>query len=112
MDRKLKALLKEYSTYFTLEKESGKIKCKINGHCFMPRYDLVAAFICGNKFPLMKKRFDAENSLDKFEPLISQSKNFPLMLYCTLTGQLLDKSLEAVTKHMQGKKYINNKGGH
>jgi hypothetical protein len=32
------------------------------------------------------------------------------MLYCTLTGQLLDKSLEAVKVHMTGKKYIYNKG--
>jgi hypothetical protein len=33
-----------------------------------------------------------------------------LMLYCALTGQLMDKSLAAVKKHMQGKKFLRAKG--
>ena len=33
------------------------------------------------------------------------------MLYCTLTCQLMDKSLEAVKRHMQGKKFVRGKGG-
>jgi hypothetical protein len=33
-----------------------------------------------------------------------------LMLYCALTGQLMDKSLTAVKKHMQGKKFLRAKG--
>jgi hypothetical protein len=32
------------------------------------------------------------------------------MLYCTLTVQLIDQSIEAVKKHMQGKKFIRAKG--
>lgn len=32
------------------------------------------------------------------------------MLYCTLTVQLMDQSVEAVKKHMQGKKFIRAKG--
>lgn len=32
------------------------------------------------------------------------------MLYCTVTGQLLETSVEAVKRHMSGKKYIRNKG--
>lgn len=32
------------------------------------------------------------------------------MLYCALTGQLMDKSLEAVKRHMAGKKFQRNKG--
>lgn len=31
------------------------------------------------------------------------------MLYCALTGQLMDKSLEAVKRHMKGKKFQRNK---
>lgn len=33
-----------------------------------------------------------------------------LMLYCSLTGQLMDKSVEAIKKHMKGKKFERNKG--
>jgi len=33
------------------------------------------------------------------------------MLYCALTGQLMDKSLEAVKQHMQGKRFQMKKGG-
>jgi hypothetical protein len=32
------------------------------------------------------------------------------MLYCALTGQLMDKSLAAVKKHMQGKKFLRAQG--
>lgn len=32
------------------------------------------------------------------------------MLYCSLTGQLMDKSIEAARKHQAGKKYVRNKG--
>lgn len=32
------------------------------------------------------------------------------MLYCTVTGQLLETSVEAVKRHMSGKKYLRNKG--
>ncbi len=31
----------------------------------------------GKKFPKLKQRFDAEQSLSQFEPFITQSKNFP-----------------------------------
>lgn len=34
-----------------------------------------------------------------------------LMLYCALTGQLIDKSVDAVKKHMKGKKFERAKGG-
>jgi hypothetical protein len=40
----------------------------------------------------------------------AQSAARSLMLYCALTGQLMDKSLEAVKKHMQGKKFLRAKG--
>jgi hypothetical protein len=33
------------------------------------------------------------------------------MLYCALTGQLIDKSVDAVKKHMKGKKFERAKGG-
>jgi hypothetical protein len=31
------------------------------------------------------------------------------MLYCTLTGQLLEKSVECIRVHMKGKRFQNNK---
>ena len=63
----------------------------------------------GKKYPQLKKKFDAEQNLPQFEPFIVTSKNFPTMLYCTLTGQLLDRSLEAAMKHQAGKKYVARK---
>jgi hypothetical protein len=33
------------------------------------------------------------------------------MLYCSLTGQLMDKSVDAIKKHMKGKKFQYKKGG-
>ena len=32
------------------------------------------------------------------------------MLYCALTGELIDRSLEAVKQHMRGKKFQRAKG--
>ena len=32
------------------------------------------------------------------------------MFYCTLTGQLMDKSVDAAKMHMAGKKFVSNKG--
>jgi len=33
-----------------------------------------------------------------------------LMLYCALTGQLTDRSVDAIKKHMKGKKFQRAKG--
>lgn len=33
--------------------------------------------LSGSKFPKLRKRYDAEQSLEKYEPFIIQSKNFP-----------------------------------
>uniref|UniRef100_A0A7S3R1T3 Surfeit locus protein 2 n=1 Tax=Dunaliella tertiolecta TaxID=3047 RepID=A0A7S3R1T3_DUNTE len=108
MDPALAQLLEEHKRYFSILPD-GKVKCEINGHQFPPRLDVATAFIKGNKFAKLKKRYDAEHSLEKYEPFILQSANFPNMLYCALTGQLMDKSLDAVKKHIQGKRFQNKK---
>jgi hypothetical protein len=105
-DPQLQQLLKEQAAYFTLT-EAGKVRCLCNGHEFPARYDVLASFIkCGavrawaavaaaasqmaftaahshtlhcrgSKFATARKRYDAEQSLTKYEPFIVQSKNFP-----------------------------------
>ena len=58
----------------------------------------------------MARAAAAETGLAKYEPFIVPSKNFPAMLYCALTGQLIAKSLDAIKLHMKGKKFERAKG--
>lgn len=44
MDPQLKKLIDSHKPYFTVQAD-GKIKCEINGHCFPPKYEAVAAFV-------------------------------------------------------------------
>eukprot|EP00879_Flechtneria_rotunda_P002263 GHRR01002454.1.p1 GENE.GHRR01002454.1~~GHRR01002454.1.p1 ORF type:complete len:298 (+),score=104.82 GHRR01002454.1:153-1046(+) len=108
LDAKLQELLSSHKGLFTVQ-ENGKIKCEINGHTLPPRCDVVSTFLQGPKFQKLLKRYRAEDILKKYEPFIVPSMNFPLMLYCALTGQLIDKSVEAVKQHMQGKKFMRAK---
>ncbi|KAL6755511.1 surfeit locus protein 2-domain-containing protein [Haematococcus lacustris] len=109
MEEQLAKLLREHAAYFTAGPTDGKITCLINNHQFPARYDAIATFVNGSKFAKLRQRYDAENALDKYEPFIVVSTNFPHMLYCTLTGQLLAKSLEAVKRHMKGQRFQKNK---
>lgn len=109
MDPKLEEALGQYKSYFVLE-DNGKVKCEINGHSFPAnRPDQISSFINGAKFAKLKVRYDAEHALTKYEPFIVVSKNFPHMLYCALTGQLIEKSLASVKRHMVGKRFQRSK---
>ncbi|KAF6251180.1 surfeit locus protein 2-domain-containing protein [Scenedesmus sp. NREL 46B-D3] len=108
LEPQLQQLLQQHKAHFTVQ-DNGKILCTINGHTLPPRHSEVSKFIEGPKFQKLLKRHQADNVLQKYEPFIVQSKNFPLMLYCSLTGQLMDKSLQAVKNHMQGKKFLRAK---
>ncbi|GIL85907.1 hypothetical protein Vretimale_8975 [Volvox reticuliferus] len=109
MDAKLLEAIKPYEDYFKI-REDGKVECLVNGHCFPAnRPEQIAAFVNGARFAKLKIRYDAETALTKYEPFIVVSKNFPHMLYCALTGQLLEKSLAAVKKHMGGKRFVRAK---
>ncbi|EFJ47686.1 hypothetical protein VOLCADRAFT_117791, partial [Volvox carteri f. nagariensis] len=59
--------------------EDGKVKCLVNGHCF------------------------PANRPEQIAAFINH------MLYCALTGQLLEKSLAAVKQHMGGKRFVRAK---
>lgn len=104
MDPELKQLLNQYKTFFRIE-DNGKITCTLNGHGMPPRLDIFSAFVNGAKFQRIKKEYEAQNNLSKYEPFIVKSRNFEHMLFCALTGQHIDKSVQAVKKHMQGKKF-------
>ncbi|GAX73063.1 hypothetical protein CEUSTIGMA_g516.t1 [Chlamydomonas eustigma] len=110
-DQKLALLLEQHKGYFDMQSD-GKVVCLANGHAFPPNYETVQAFITGKKFPKLIKRFDATRSLQRFEPCFVVSKNFPEMIYCAVTGQLLEKSVEAIQKHIAGKKYSTIQGRH
>lgn len=104
MDPELQKLLEEYQQYFKVT-EGGKVECLLNGHCFPANYNSISSFVKGSKFQKLKQRKDADSSLSKYEPFIVKSKNFPTMLYCQLTGQLIDQSLDAVKRHIKGKRF-------
>ncbi|KIZ02584.1 Surfeit locus protein 2 [Monoraphidium neglectum] len=103
MDPELAALVEQHKEHFAFE--NGKVKCLLNGHSFPARLDLVEAFTRGSKYAKLLQRHEAEQGLSKYEPFIVPSNNFPEMLYCALTGQLIAKTLEAVKLHMKGKKF-------
>jgi hypothetical protein len=44
MDTKLKKLLKAYQPYFRVE-EDGRVTCLPNGHSFLPKFDVISAFV-------------------------------------------------------------------
>ncbi|PNH04811.1 hypothetical protein TSOC_008928 [Tetrabaena socialis] len=66
-------------TAYFEEQPDGKLKCLVNGHCFPAGRPEQIASFVGH------------------------------MLYCALTGQLLEKSLAAVKKHMGGKRFVRAK---
>lgn len=109
MDAALRELFDKHKPYFGYDEGQQRITCLANGHSFPARADCLQAFVNGKKFPHLKKKYEAEQNLPQLEPFILPSKNFPTMLYCALTGQLLDKSLEAARKHQEGKNYVAKK---
>lgn len=41
---RVQALVREHSPYLSFEPD-GRVKCAVNGHCFVPRHDVIAAFV-------------------------------------------------------------------
>ncbi|MEW5313168.1 MAG: hypothetical protein WDW38_004757 [Sanguina aurantia] len=103
-DSELQTLLVQHKKYFTTQAD-GKIHCSLNNHCFPARLDVIGAFVKGPKYQKLITLHNAEISLTKYEPFIIRSKNFPNKLFCTLTIQLLDQSLESIKTHMRGQKF-------
>lgn len=48
--------------------------------------------------------------MDRYEPFITRSRNLPGMLFCALTGELLNARLHEVKQHMKGKKFGRARG--
>ena len=51
-----------------------------------------------------------EVDLSKYEPFLVPSRNFPRMLYCALTDDLINRNLKEVKQHIKGKKFLKAKG--
>jgi hypothetical protein len=76
-DSKLDVLLRQHAPHFEVDPGSGKVVCRLNGHAFPPRLDAVEAFVKGAKYAKLARRAAAEAGLQKYEPFIVQSANFP-----------------------------------
>jgi hypothetical protein len=63
----------------------------------------------GSKYQRLARAAEADASLEQYAPFIVPSANFPQMLYCALTGQLIERSLDAVRRHLRGKKWAGAK---
>ncbi|KAL4852986.1 Surfeit locus protein 2 [Chlorella vulgaris] len=97
-------LVNLHAPHFSTTPE-GKIKCELNGHTFPPRADALNTFLKGKKYAKLVKQAEVEAGLSKYEPFIVRSKNLPNMLFCALTGELLNARLAEVKQHMKGKKF-------
>ncbi|KAI7841759.1 hypothetical protein COHA_004625 [Chlorella ohadii] len=87
----------------------GKVKCELNGHTFPARIDALQAFLNGKKYAKLVAAADLDAQLAKYEPFIVKSKNLPCMLFCALTGELLNARLHEVKHHLKGKKFARAK---
>jgi len=56
------------------------------------------------------KGAELEGALSRYEPFIVRSKNLPGMLFCALTGELLNARLQEVKAHMKGRKFGRARG--
>lgn len=46
----------------------------------------------------------------KYDPILSQSINFPDRLFCCLTNDLVEKTPGAIQRHVGGKRFARAKG--
>ncbi|PRW57912.1 Surfeit locus 2 [Chlorella sorokiniana] len=87
----------------------GKVKCELNGHTFPARIEALQAFLNGKKYAKLVAAADLDTQLARYEPFIVRSKNLPGMLFCALTGELLNARLNEVKHHLKGKKFARAK---
>ncbi|DBA89088.1 hypothetical protein WJX77_002600 [Trebouxia sp. C0004] len=104
MDPSVVTLLEKHRKYFK-EQENGRIVCTLNNHSLPASRQALETFINGKKYAQLKKKADAAAALQKFEPFLLPSRNFPGQLYCALTCQVMQAKLETVKKHMNGKRF-------
>ena len=64
----------------------------------------------GKKYAKLLKAAELEAGLTRYEPFITRSRNLPGMLFCALTGELLNARLHEVKQHMKGKKFGRARG--
>jgi hypothetical protein len=64
----------------------------------------------GKKYAKLVKQAELDAGLSRYEPFIVRSKNLPGMLFCALTGELLNARLEEVKAHLKGRKFGRAKG--
>jgi hypothetical protein len=95
-------ILNEYSEYLTLL-PTNKIKCSVTNHEMSARCDVVTAHIQGKKFKKALQWYT--HDFTEFLPDIVEHSHNNKQLYCTITGQHLNKIPDEVRRHMNGKKF-------
>ncbi|CAI5480959.1 unnamed protein product [Closterium sp. Yama58-4] len=95
--RALFATHKEHLTWT----DTGRLRCALTGHEFLPTHETLKRHVASRVFA----KAGASLALRKFEPHVVQSPDNPNKLLCTLTNKLIQKSEDAVWKHMMGHKF-------
>ncbi|KAL4450752.1 hypothetical protein ABPG77_001108 [Micractinium sp. CCAP 211/92] len=105
--QEVQEIVAAHAPHFSVIQEDGrvKIKCELNGHTFPARAEALEAFVSGKKYAKLVKDAQLDVDLKKYEPFIVRSKNLPGMLFCALTGELLNARLHEVKAHLKGRKF-------
>lgn len=92
-----------------LQMQGDRVICCLNGHSMPAKADAVRAFINGKRYKKLAWQKAEEEALSSYEPFLVQSKNFPDKLFCSLTCQVMNKTVDNVRKHMKGRRFIQAK---
>ena len=67
------------------------MRCDLNGHVFPSAgaFNAVSKFMEGPKFKKLIDKKKTEVKLDKMDPFLVPSRNFPERMWCALTKQLV-----------------------
>ena len=64
----------------------------------------------GKKYGKLLSAARLEGDLSRYAPFIVPSRNAPALLFCALTGELLNARLGEVKQHLKGRKFGRAKG--
>ncbi|GBG68194.1 hypothetical protein CBR_g2746 [Chara braunii] len=82
--------------------ENGRVKCTLSGHEILPDVGALEAHLQSKRYKLAK--FESQE-LVKLQPHVVQHPEMKDKLLCNLTGKVVNKTEEAVWKHIMGKRF-------
>eukprot|EP00244_Chara_vulgaris_P013854 TRINITY_DN8282_c0_g1_i1.p1 TRINITY_DN8282_c0_g1~~TRINITY_DN8282_c0_g1_i1.p1 ORF type:complete len:374 (-),score=114.96 TRINITY_DN8282_c0_g1_i1:37-1158(-) len=82
--------------------ENGRVKCTLSGHEILPDVGALEVHLQSKSYKLAK--FELQE-LAKLQPHVVQHPEMKDKLLCNLTGKIVNKTEEAVWKHIMGKKF-------